>query len=438
MICLLELRVGSKEGQLIWKEVTPNSPEVQRCVALQMGKENLEALGPSVKAKTEEIVEIEKLSQEGLLVLQINSRGRKILVNIRLTELDRKAADAITGLTGSFCDLCFLSKTECHCKDNIVLMTLERTHQSTIDIAEMLADDEGNVIVKPGDYATRKGVKRAPSTAKEVESLQVLHLILRILDWARKLIYHEAARASLWSDSKFNDEVPFVKAEKQRIQDHIRQETGMMVDCPDNTGKGGTTTTGGMSQRLFYDPVIREVMLALVDEDKKPDLRRLCQGVAVSLRIVNCTEYVTKLNEFREYTKSLYEFILDTWPQPKCNVSKSVHKLLGHGADLIQKNDGYGLGALGEHGLEACQKTLRFNRTHLSRKTSQLANLEDCQKRIFVTSDPSTIDKRNSVKPYCTLCKVRGHSVRYCTVNLNKAGCKSEDDALVDYFIHGE
>ena len=101
-------------------------------------------------------------------------------------------------------------------------------------------------------------------------------------------------------------------------------------------------------------------------------------------------------------------------------IAKSVHKLLGHTADIIKKNNGYGLGALGEHGPEATQKTLRYNRVHLSRNTNQYENLEDCAKKIFVSSDPGIIEKRNTVKPFCTLCQVRGHSFRYCSVNIGR------------------
>ena len=54
-----------------------------------MGKETVDALTLLIRPKTEEIVEVEKMSQEGRVVLPINCKGRKVLVNIRLSWTER-------------------------------------------------------------------------------------------------------------------------------------------------------------------------------------------------------------------------------------------------------------------------------------------------------------------------------------------------------------
>ena len=64
-------------------------------------------------------------------------------------------------------------------------------------------------------------------------------------------------------------------------------------------------------------------------------------------------------------------------PGPWISITPSLHKVLAHSWELIENNDGYGLGSLDESGLEGCNKILRHVRTNLSRKQSQKSNLVD-------------------------------------------------------------
>ena len=53
------------------------------------------------------------------------------------------------------------------------------------------------------------------------------------------------------------------------------------------------------------------------------------------------------------------------------SITPSLHKHLAHSAELIQTNDGCGLEAFSEEGMDADNKRLRQIRTELSWKTSQ-------------------------------------------------------------------
>ena len=65
-----------------------------------------------------------------------------------------------------------------------------------------------------------------------------------------------------------------------------------------------------------------------------------------------------------------------------------MHKVFGHSWELIELNDGYGLGNLDESGLEGCNKILRKVRSELARKNSQINNLTDALTRLWASSDP--------------------------------------------------
>ena len=130
---------------------------------------------------------------------------------------------------------------------------------------------------------------------------------------------------------------------------------------------------------------------------------------------------MTQLGEFQTFCNTLYKDILDWFPN--AHISPSTHKSLAHAWELIERNDGYGLGALSEEGLEGCNKLLRAIRISLSRKSSADANLYDCVNKLWRRSDPISNYLRWLLLPYCTTCQDRGHGTRYCP-----ATTKSADD----------
>ena len=131
-------------------------------------------------------------------------------------------------------------------------------------------------------------------------------------------------------------------------------------------------------------------------------------------------------------------FLIDNFPcvhyknfeGPWISIMPSLHKVLAHSWELIELNDGMGLGNLDEAGLEGCNKILRKIRIQLSRKNSQNSNLIDTLNRMWVASDPQVNTEQLKAKPTCKNCNIRGHSRRYCKANL--IGTLSEDDQLFD------
>ena len=84
------------------------------------------------------------------------------------------------------------------------------------------------------------------------------------------------------------------------------------------------------------------------------------------------------------------------------SITPSLHKDLAHSWELIEKNDGCGLGMLDEAGMEGCIKIPRRIRTQQSRKISQSANLSDTLNRMWMDSDPKINAEGMKSLPYST------------------------------------
>lgn len=68
-------------------------------------------------------------------------------------------------------------------------------------------------------------------------------------------------------------------------------------------------------------------------------------------------------------------------------LSPSVHKMLIHGASIIEHTL-LPIGMMSEEVQERRNKSVRKFREHHSRKFSRLTNIEDVFKRLMLTSDP--------------------------------------------------
>jgi hypothetical protein len=236
---LAPLSITQEDNTPVYTELYPNAATVQRPLAVQVGKEtieNLQAFGPI----TRELAELKKEK----LVLHFNGHSLTVEVDFVMSALDRKAADALSGCGGAYCDLCELSKDECHCAENVPLFSVTRSLDQTKQIAEGHLNEDGKVSTKPGDYSTRKGVTKVPITEHPITSVQTLHSLLRSFDWLKKVAIllrsgsdltsklsgdHEG-KYSLWSESKFRRDISFIKESKKEIQQHLIDQTGIKVD----------------------------------------------------------------------------------------------------------------------------------------------------------------------------------------------------------------
>ena len=84
---------------------------------------------------------------------------------------------------------------------------------------------------------------------------------------------------------------------------------------------------------------------------------------------------------------------------PGRNISPTLHKLLAHAAQLINDfNEGYGLEAFSEEGIEASNKLIRRFRGRLSRRFCFEDELRDIFTRLLDQSDPVLVGLRKTAK----------------------------------------
>ena len=79
-------------------------------------------------------------------------------------------------------------------------------------------------------------------------------------------------------------------------------------------------------------------------------------------------------------------------------VSPSVHRILAHSWEVIELNNGYGLGDLSEEGLEALNKQIRNRRSHGARKDSTVNNFMDTFHHLWDRSRPTIVEMEREIK----------------------------------------
>ena len=413
----------------VWEETSPNTPQTQRPLMLQLGKEDRDAI--EVQGMFNSDI---KMMNEGIL---LDDTTLKTEVK---TMYDRKASDTYMGLTGAYCDLCTHSKAECLSKvTSREFFKINRSIETMNGIFEDLSEN-GTIVKRNKDYGVRQGQieKPIPENQEALMTMQVLHGMLRSFDHLMKLIVHVEAGIFDWSEEKSSNNHAFIKQKKLELQAFIFERLNQKWDQPDSTGKGGTTTQGNTVRIILYKNV--QVLIDfLTEEHWKKVFERYCKHLAVVLRIISCSQKVNT-QRFQQFCQDLYAFLVESFPRVTnkhlpgptwISVTPTVHKVLAHSCELIELNGGFGLGKLDESGMEGCHKVLRSSRLNLARKTSQQANLVDTVRRLWISSDPLVNIERRKGLPWCKICSVRGHSTRYCRANTPSSPTESED--LFDY-----
>lgn len=79
-------------------------------------------------------------------------------------------------------------------------------------------------------------------------------------------------------------------------------------------------------------------------------------------------------------------------------VPTSLHKVLIHGADVINSFTFHSIGTLSEEALESCHKLFKFYRCNLSGKFSREASNLDVLHRLLLQSDPVLFYNRKHIK----------------------------------------
>ncbi|CAF3551969.1 unnamed protein product [Rotaria sordida] len=146
---------------------------------------------------------------------------------------------------------------------------------------------------------------------------------------------------------------------------------------------GGTSTTGAQG-RKFFSYEIRHLLLTCVPLQHQETLKQLIQRYSIVLRAVSSTRSIN-VSKFKELTLGFQIIIAN---QKWIDYSMTIHNLIFHSTELIERNNGVALGELSDEALESCNKDVRNYREFLSRKCGHIMNLTDVFNRLFIRSDP--------------------------------------------------
>ena len=197
--------------------------------------------------------------------------------------------------------------------------------------------------------------------------------------------------------------------EKKRIQAKILENTGIRWNFADSTGHSGNTTTGNVARSLLHSEENRVLLTEdILIQELRQTMLEYSTNLSHILRALSSGQHVNLEAYANLCTES---YLLLVRKLPWISIVPTVHKLLAHSAELIELNNGCGLRAWSEEGIESNNKRLRQIRTNLSRKNNQLKNLKDVFKRLWLGSDPLVGEERLKGRVICKDCKEIGHRV---------------------------
>ena len=215
---------------------------------------------------------------------------------------------------------------------------------------------------------------------------------------------------------------------KKKVQNPFQPFLGRIIDTADAAGNSGTSLKGNLAKK-FFKKGCRNSLHELVNKKHLNNIIKLHLHFDVILRIITSKGSKIDLDKFSLFCKATYVDILTNFKW--VNLTPTVHKVLAHSAELIEKNLGMGIGHLSEEGLEACHKIIRRFRASWTLQTSDSANLKDLIKNLWLTSDPYFYSLRRTIK--CKRCGSTGHQ-RKCPIVINLLN-QSASDKMVEEML---
>ena len=131
----------------------------------------------------------------------------------------------------------------------------------------------------------------------------------------------------------------------------------------------------GQAFKSFSSDSARRLLVTLVKEEHQEDLRYILLGLCSAVKVLNSQKRLVNVEGLRLLCQEVYRRLVQAFPW--AIISPSVHRVLAHGWEVIQMNDGHGLGDLSEEGLEALNKNIRQMSATGARKDSTVHNFED-------------------------------------------------------------
>ena len=347
--CLVPLQYRVKDGPAILTNPVPQSSSFCQPLRQEFRKETPE-VSKEIDAWIDEGINAIKTSPHIIDIPNEDQPGSKQIVFIhvvRKTMYDTKAKNAVTDTAAAVtCFLCGANPTDFNDLSNFPekFPTNEANLQygavcdlhawlRSFDAINSLSD---KLTVKKWRIAKTPGKKRKNET-KEQEEERIRQI---------------------------NETAAIVEARKKERQTKFKEKMNLLVDVP-RQGGAGNSNSGNVARRAFQD---EETFAEITEVDV-----RLIRRLHVMLIAIN-KDFEIDCEAFREYgleTAALWIFLYPWHP-----MTVSIHHLCIHGWESM-KFSSLPISFYTEQSLESTNKSLKYDRTHHSRKDSRLHCITD-------------------------------------------------------------
>ena len=380
----------------VYSEPLSNSADAARPLALIMGKENNETLTEFIPVVQAEILDI---LEDGLCI-KLDSRAINLLIEIVTSMSDGKIKTLMTGRGGAYCYVSDCTKDEGNCAQRY----MDGFSMKGVSIPELwsmfLSVEKDGKVPKNIPTNDRKGLTNKPLlSSTNVDSLPILHALMRTFDWALKVLYHRCANLKSWIEHAEDRAV--LKGAKEVVQNIVEKKTGIKIDHPDPVGAGGNSNNGNTVRRIFWNRDNRDLLAECAPDEDQELLKSIFRYLAIILRLAS-SDHKINVDKLDIMCKDTATMILNGF-NGEIMIPNTLHVLLAHVCALIDANGGYGLKMLSEEPLESNNKYIRQFRENLARKTNQIENLTDVSTRLWIKSDPVVCSLKREL--YCKLCE---------------------------------
>lgn len=241
--------------------------------------------------------------------------------------------------------------------------------------------------------------------------LSTLHAWIRCFE----CILHIAYRLPIkkWQVREADKDI--VHQTKRKIQENLRIHMSLLADIP--TATSGNTNSGNTARRFFQQPRLASELTGVNE-------KLICR-LSTILRALACG-YQIDTNIFRQYAFDTAKLFVDEYPW--FYMPCSIHKILIHGADIIEVVP-LPIGQMSEEALEARNKDCRNIREHHTRKNSRRNTMEDLIHALLCSSDPliTNLQKTNSIPKNKNIYLDKYVIELLCKENLDNI-CEDSDD----------
>ena len=292
--------------------------------------------------------------------------------------------------------MCVKSQTECQDAEIIKAgFLIERDIQGIKDLALSLTDPEtGEIVKKKADYSTRQGVCGQPVTDSDLtKNIPVCHSKIRafewIIDFLVRALSHKKWRTVTNGVCFTKEEKEDYKSTREMVKEWVYSNLAI------NIGNPGDMVTGKSFQKFSSDAGRAFIVSLMKDEDQEA-FRLILLGLCATVKVIKSQKRRVKIEKVRGLAQDVYLAIVEhfSWAV----VSPSVHRILAHSWEVMELNNGFGLGDLSEEGLEALNKMIRSRREHGARKDSTENNFRDCYNHLWDRSRPTIVAMEREIK----------------------------------------